>query len=179
MLRIFLLHNLSNILFLAFKKTSKIGCLDESITVGYDILKVESATYLHFKVVKSFVHFLVTREKLLGGREDRHEAIRLISMVIDNQYDGEPDRFHPACLWAIIARSISHPTISAAYKSAMSLMKKSLSLAPTISIQHIRLVAMGEICQNMPREYASFQIQLGHFEYAFETLPSCSGGPTR
>ena len=49
-------------------------------------------------------------------------------------------------------------------------MKKALSYAPTVSIQHTRLVAMGQNCQTMPLDYASFQIQLGLFEEAFETL---------
>jgi CHAT domain-containing protein len=110
------------------------------------------------------------RENLLGGREDRLEAIRLMSMVIDNQYAREHDRFRLACRWAIVARSIGHPTTSTAYKTAMSLMQKSLSFAPTVSIQHAHLVAMGENCQTMPLDYASFQIHLGRFEEAVETL---------
>ena len=169
-LRILPLRRLSRILFLFFEKTSKVNYLDESITVGYDILKLESARDSHFHVVKSLVHSLLTREKLLGRREDRHEAIRLISTVIDNQYVQEPVRFQLACQWAILARSISHPTTFTAYKSAMTLVQKSLSYAPTVSIQHTRLVAMGGDCQTMPLDYASFQIHLGRFEEAFETL---------
>jgi CHAT domain-containing protein len=117
------------------------------------------------------VEFLLTREKLLGGRkEDLHEAIRLITMVIDNQYARGPERFQLSCQWAILARNTSHPTTLNAYKSAMSLMKESLSFAPTVSVQHAHLVAMGEYCQTMPLEYASFQIHLGQFEEAIETL---------
>ena len=52
----------------------------------------------------------------------------------------------------------------------MSLMQKSLSFAPTVSIQHTRLVAMGQKCQTMPLDYASYQIELGRFEEAVETL---------
>ena len=113
---------------------------------------------------------LLTREELLGRREDRHEAIRLISTVIDDQYAREPDRFRLSCRWSILARSVSHPITLTAYKSAMSLMKKSLSFTPTVSIQHTRLVAMGEVCQTMPLDFASYQIHLGRFEEAVETL---------
>jgi hypothetical protein len=52
----------------------------------------------------------------------------------------------------------------------MSLMQKSLFFAPTVSVQHTRLVAMGEDCQTMPLNYASYQINLGQFEEAIETL---------
>ena len=157
-------------LLLAFKKTSNISYLDESITVGSDILELKSKPYLHFPVVQRLVVSLLAREKLLGRREDLHEAIRLISMVIDDQYAGEPNRFRLSCEWAILSRNISHPTTLTAYKAAMTLMQKSLSFAPTVSIQHTRLVAMGERYRTMPLDYASFQIHLGRFEEAVETL---------
>jgi hypothetical protein len=91
-------------------------------------------------------------------------------MVINDQYAREPDRFRLACDWAVLARNISHPTTLTAYKSAMSLMQKSFSFAPTVSVQHARLVAMGENCQTMPLDYASYLINLGQFDEAVETL---------
>jgi hypothetical protein len=168
--RINRLASLRNILILAFKETSEISYLDESITLGYDILEARSSQHVHFHVIQFLVESLLTREMLFGQGEDLHEAIRLISVAIDNQYAREPDRFRLSCKWAILARSISHPTTLAAYKSAMSLIQKSLFFAPTVSVQHACLVAMGENCQTMPLDYASFQINLGRFEEAIETL---------
>ena len=168
--RIFTLFSLHDALFLMFKKTGKISYLDESVTLGYDILESKSARDVHFNATRKLASSLLEREQLLGRREDRHEAIRLMSMVIDDQYAREPDRFQLACRWAILARSIGHFTTLAAYKSAMSLMQKSLSFAPTVSVQHARLVAMDEHCRTMPLDYASFQIHLGRFEEAVETL---------
>ncbi|KAI9462886.1 CHAT domain-containing protein [Lactarius psammicola] len=161
------------VLLLAFEKTGKISYLNESIAVGYDILELRSAQNVHFQVIKQLVSSLLTRGGLLGGREDLHcchEAIRLMSMAINNHYAREPDRFRLACQWALLARSIGHPTTLTAYKSAMSLMGKSLSFSPTVSIQHARLVAMGENLRNMPLDYASYQVDLGLFEEAIETL---------
>jgi CHAT domain-containing protein len=169
--RFIALNSLCNLLLLMFNKTRKISYLDESITLRYDILKLKNVQYLHFHIVWMLVQSLLSREELLGPqREDRHEAVRLILMVIDNQYVEEPDRFRLSCLWAILARSINHPTTLTAYKSAMSLMQKSISFAPTVSIQHTHLVTMGEHCQTMPLDYASYQIHLGQFEEAIETL---------
>ena len=170
--RIYPLISLHTLLFDGFKKTNKISYLDESITVGYDILGLKSARHLHFHVVPGLVISLRTREQLLasGRSEDRHEAVRLMSLVIDNQYARESDRFHLSCAWALYARSIRHPTTLAAYKTAMSLMQKFLSFAPTVSTQHTRLVDLGWGCQTMPLDYASFQIELGQFEEAVETL---------
>src|SRR6266702_4174043 len=164
------LCSLRDILYLAFKKTSKINYLDESIIFSYNILKLESAQHGHFRAIQRLVLSLLTRSRLLGRREDLHEAIRLMSLAIDNQYAQEPDRFRLACVWALLARSIRHPSVLTAYKSATSSMRKSLSFAPTVSVQHTRLVAMGEKCQRMPLDYASYQIDLGQYEDAIGTL---------
>jgi tetratricopeptide (TPR) repeat protein len=170
MRRIARLASLCNLLLFAFNKTRKISYLEESITIGYDFLECNISQISHFKATQQLVSSLLTRERLLGQIEDRHEAIRLISVVIDNEYGRESDRFQLACKWATIARGIRHPTTLAAYKTAMSLMERSLSFAPTVSTQHTRLVAMGANCQRMPLDHASYQIGLGQFEEAVETL---------
>ncbi|KAH9162890.1 CHAT domain-containing protein [Lactarius sanguifluus] len=164
------LFSLLNVLPLAFEKTSKINYLDESIIIGYDVLELNSVQFIHFHAIEKLVSSLLTRGRLLGRREDRLEAIRLMSIAVYNQYAREPDRFRLSCQWAILARNIGHPTTLTAYKTAMSLVQKSLSFAPTVSIQHTRLVEMGKECQTMPLDYASFQIKLGRFEEAVETL---------
>ena len=164
------LASLHRIHLLAFEKAGKIGYLDESITIGYDILELKSAAYFHFHVIQRPVLSLLTREQLLGRIEDFFEAIRLISSGINDQYVQYPDRFRLSCQWAILARRIGHSTTLAAYKTAMSLMQKSFSFAPTVSVQHTRLVAMGKNCQTMPLDYASYQIRPGQFEEAVETL---------
>ena len=168
--RIHPLSSLHNILLLAFEILGKTSYLDESITLGYDILGLSNHRDIHFRAAQKLVSSLLHREKLLGRKEDRHEAIRIMSLAIDNPCAGEPKRFRMSCQWAIIARNIGHPTTLTAYKCAMSLMQSSLSFSPTISIQHTRLVSMGEVCQTMPLDYASYQIQLGQFEEAVETL---------
>ena len=168
--RIIHLSSLYKILLLAFENSGKIGYLDESITIGHDILELGSPPNIHIGVVQTLVTSLIRRENLLGRIEDRHEAIRLTLLVINNPHASESERFRLSCQWAIIARNIGHSTTLTAYKSAMSLMQSSLSFAPTVSVQHACLVAMGEDCQTMPLDYASYQIKLGQFEEAVETL---------
>ena len=163
------LGNFHDILCLAFEKTSEIRYLEESIIVGYDILELKTTQPFYLSAIVELVSSLLTRAQLLGKREDLHEAIRLISNI-DNQNCQEPDRFRLSTLWAVIARSINHSTTLTAYKCAMSLMPKIFSFAPTVSIQHTRLVLMGQACQTMPLDYASYQIELGRLEDAVETL---------
>ncbi|KAH9164590.1 CHAT domain-containing protein [Lactarius sanguifluus] len=165
------LSSLRNVLHLAFEHTNKINYLDESITFGYDILRLKNAQHIHFQAIQQLVSSLLTRSRLLGRAEEPHEAIRLMSLAIDDQYAREPDRFRLSCAWALLARHINHPSALTAYKKAMSSMQRSLSFAPTISIQHTRLVEMGGGgCQSMPLDFASFQIDLGLFKEAVETL---------
>ncbi|KAH9162881.1 CHAT domain-containing protein [Lactarius sanguifluus] len=149
------LASLRNVLLLAFKKTSKTNYLDESITIGYELLELKSA-----------------RTGLPLLRNSDACVIYTYPRVVAWEKRGPP-RSHPvnlSCEWAIVARNIGHPTTLTAYKTAMSLVQKSLSFAPTVSTQHTRLVAMGKTCQTMPLDYASFQIKLGRFEEAVETL---------
>jgi CHAT domain-containing protein len=164
------LCSLLTTLQLACEKTNEISYLEELITVSYDMLKLKSAETIHFYVIKHLTPALLHRSQLLGGIDDLQEAIRLMSMVINNQHAREPDRFQLSCQWAFIARNVSHPTTLTAYKTAMSSMQKSLSFSPTVSIQHVRLVVMSVYCKNMPLDYASFQIGLGRFDEAVETL---------
>ncbi|KAH9041482.1 CHAT domain-containing protein [Lactarius deliciosus] len=166
------LRSLLPILLLAFKKTRMVNYLDESITVSYEILELKAAQFNHFRIIRRLVSSLLTRWQLLGRgrREDPYEAIRLMSLAINDQYAQGPDRFRLSCQWARLAREIGHPSALTAYKTAMSSIKKSLSFAPTLSIQHAQLVAMDEKCQDVAFDYASFQIGLGRFEEAIETL---------
>ena len=97
-------------LVLAFKETNKIGYLDELINICYDIFNLKGLQHCRFGTVQRLMSSLLKREELLGGTEDRREAIRLVSIVADGEYAQEPDRFLLACRWAIVARSISHPT---------------------------------------------------------------------
>ncbi|KAN0134185.1 CHAT domain containing protein [Lactarius tabidus] len=164
------LHSLCGVLLLAFDKTRKISYLDESISICYDILKCKTPQMFHFRTVEKLVASLFTRAHSLGRMEDHLEAIRLMSVDIDNEYGREPDRFKLSCVWAILARCADHPTTLAAYKTAMSLIQRSLYFAPTVSVQHARFVAMESYCQMMPLNYASYQIHLRQFEEAVETL---------
>ena len=166
------LISLQCLLFLAFEETNKIGYLEDSITAGYDIFELKNARHNHLDVVERLVQSLVARDQVLPSekREDFHEAIRLISAVINDPYAQGPHRFQLSCQWAFMARSIGHPTALAAYKTAMSLMQKSLSFAPTVSVQHANHVALDWTCQTMPLDYASLHIVFGKFEEAVETL---------
>ncbi len=162
---------LNDTLDLAFERSDVIDYLDQSIILSYDILELEKcAPQHHLVAITILMSSLLRRSRLLGRREDRDEVLRLMPLAIDNHYGQTPERFSISCSWAHVAREMSHPSVLTAYKSAMVLMQKSLSFSPTVSTQHTRLVGMGELCQRMPLDYASYQIDLCQFEEAIETL---------
>ncbi|KAI9462804.1 CHAT domain-containing protein [Lactarius psammicola] len=146
------LSSLHDILLLAFNETSKISYLNESITIGYDIIGLKGAQHFHFHAIWRLVPCLCTREQLS------------VNM------DGNLNDFNFHVSGPSLREVLVIPTTLVAYNRAMPLMQKTLTFAPTVSIQHARLVAMGENYRNMPLDYASFQINLGRFEEAVETL---------
>ncbi|KAI0298390.1 CHAT domain-containing protein [Multifurca ochricompacta] len=164
------LGSLGDVLALAFEHTSKIDYLEESIAISHEILEVQSAQAIHFSEIRRLVSSLSTRLRLLGRRQDLDEIMRLMPMAVNSKYARAPDRFQFSCLWASIARVSRHSSIPAAYESAMTLMQSALFFAPTLEIQHTRLVGMHEICEKMPLDYASYQVDAGKFERAIETL---------
>ena len=68
------INPLRNNLIPTFEKASKLSYLDESITISYDILDLRNAQHSHFSAIRILVQSLLTREKLVEGREDRHGA---------------------------------------------------------------------------------------------------------
>ena len=163
------LSSIKNILYLAFKHTNKASYLDESITLGYNILASERNQNYRLEAILGLVLSPLFRWESLSRSEDSSEAMRLISLAVDDPYARGADRFMIACFWALNARVVDHPSVLTAYKSAMSALQKSLSFSPTVSIQHTCLASMANFCR-MPLDYASHRINSGHLEEAIEIL---------
>jgi CHAT domain-containing protein len=161
---------LGDLLFSAFNHTDEINYLNESIVVHRDLLNHPSGQPVHFGLIKRLIMSVSARWRRLHHREDFDEILRLFSMAVNNTRERVPDRFQIACLWALLARGSGHHTVSAAYANAISLMQESLAFAPTLEIQHIRLVSMREYYETLPLDYASYLVHTGRLEQAIETL---------
>ncbi|KAI0297316.1 CHAT domain-containing protein [Multifurca ochricompacta] len=157
-------------LYMAFECSNKMEYLDESITLHRGVLEMQSARRYHFTLIKQLFKSLSQRFRLLGRRQDFDEIIELIRLGVNDKFAKVSDRFTLSCRWASIVRSAKHPSVSDAYQMAMSLIQSSFVSAPTLQIQHARLVAMRGLCDKMPLDYASYQIDMGQFTQAIETL---------
>ncbi|KAI0292221.1 CHAT domain-containing protein [Multifurca ochricompacta] len=157
-------------LYMAFECSNKMEYLDESIAVHRVVLKMQSAQPFRVKLIQQLVASLSKRLELRYSRQDLDEVIELISLGVNDKFAKVSDRFAYSCAWASISRAARHPSVSFAYEKAMSLMQRSLVSAPNLQMQHARLVAMQGLCDKMPLDYASYQIDMGQFTQAIETL---------
>jgi hypothetical protein len=105
---------------------------------------------------------------LSRDKKDLNEITELSSIIANNPCVVVGDRV--TFSWARLARVHGHHTTSSAYESAMSLMQDSLTFAPTLEMQHFRLVAMRDLIERLPSGYASYQLHTGQLKEAIETL---------
>ncbi|KAH9978340.1 CHAT domain-containing protein, partial [Russula compacta] len=102
--------------------------------------------------------------------EQDDEMVELFAAVATDTSTDLLNRFRISCGWTQVARSFRHPTTRSAYETAISLMQESLSFAPTLEIQHFRLVSMRYEYEKLPLDYASYLVQTGRLKQAIETL---------
>ncbi|KAI0248477.1 CHAT domain-containing protein [Lactifluus subvellereus] len=166
------LTNLALDLFRAFQRNHRISFLEESISLlRHAIKKEEVGTHgvFHRQALQGLHVCLLRRWKLIRHREDLDEAILLLQTSINHESENPPDKLEDACAWAILARRTAHPSVSTAYKIAMSWMQRSLVFAPTLHTKHAHLTAIQQ-ANKMPLAYASYRVETGHLEQAVETL---------
>jgi CHAT domain-containing protein len=166
------LSNFGGFLSVAFDRTKNAQYLDESIDVLRLALKLDSAQQTHFVIIERLIKILLIRWKLSRDSRRRQvldEVIDLFTLGAKDPHTMDPYRFELACYWAHIARIFRHDSLLTAYKNAMSLMKSSLVFAPTLPIQHDRLVEKQDLYKT-PLNFASYHIRAGQLERAIEVL---------
>ena len=156
------------LLLRAFAFTNNIEYANEGISIIRDGLNLPNANVSG--IVPVLFLFLICRFMLRHSRKDLDEIMQVCPRVVDDRSIKVPDRFQCSCLWAHIARFYSYPCTSTAYDYALSLMQDSLTFAPTVDIQHSRLVAMRNNYETLPLDCASYQVHTGQLQRAVETL---------
>ena len=154
----------------AFACTNKIEYLNEAISVLRDNSNTEGVQQVNISVIEGLISSLSIRFNLLHHREDFNEIMQLFPTAVNNECARTPDRFLLSCDWARIARISGHASTPTAYDCAISLMQDTLTFAPTLDIQHSRLVAMRDRYENLPLDHASYHVSTGQLRQAIETL---------
>jgi tetratricopeptide (TPR) repeat protein len=160
------------ILYEAFNRTKKLEYLNDSISVRRQQIEDPLLTTARLMLFPPLSQALLARFHYFPGHrtQDLDEGLELLSQYVSNAPGNFPARLRYACKWALTARRTRHPSISAAYETAMSLMQDTLRFAPTLQLQHATLVTSPDVPRSMPLDYASYQVDLGQLEKAIETL---------
>jgi len=124
--------------------------LNESIAYFVAWLKCPRAHWLHFDIVTGLSWSLSFQFLVSKDRKGPDEIMRLYSIAVTDSYAKISDRFRFSCHWAQYARAHKHPSISTAYEIAASLMQDTLTFAPTLEIQHSRLISMRNEYEKLP-----------------------------
>ena len=157
----------------AFKCTNEIEYLDEAISAARDHVNTTDPPI--YRDLSRFILMscLSFRLDLLRRVEDLDELMQLCATTVGSSPPallGKNTIKTILCRWPSIARAFGHSSTSAAYEDVMSWMQASLTFAPTLDIQHSRLVALGDGLRVLPLDYASYHIDSGRLKRAVETL---------
>ena len=161
---------LGHLLHCLFRLTGNIDSLHESISVYRDLVKMPGVPYQLHLIAIPLIGCLFSRFKLFKDRRDIDENMELYAVTTTDTSTEVPLRFCTSCEWSHAARLYEHPSTPTAYETAISLMQESLSFAPTLEIQHFRLLAMRDEYEKLPLDYASYLVQIGQLKQAIETL---------
>ena len=166
----FTLDMLSQLLHRVFDLTGNIDYLNESIALRRDLINMPGVPFQHHLISLPLIDCLLSRFLLFKDRRDGNEIMEVFAVAATDPRTDVPRRFHTSCRWTQVARASEHPSTLTAYETAISLMQESLSFAPTLEIQHFRLVAMRDRYEKLPLDYASYLVQIGQLNQAIETL---------
>ncbi|KAH9986986.1 hypothetical protein BJV74DRAFT_885732 [Russula compacta] len=166
---------LGRLLYRLFNLTGNIDSLYESITLYHDLIKMPSVPFNLHMIAGQLIDCLFSRFELFKDRRDIEEITELYAIAATDTRTDVPSRFPTSYEWTRAARASRHPSTLTAYQTAISLMQQSLSFAPTLEIQHFRLVATRDEYEKLPLDYASYLVQIGQLWQAIETLEQGRG----
>ena len=166
----FYISSFGNFLRTAFSRTENNKYLDESIDNYREGLRLDSSREIHHVIIQRLIESLSIRWDMDGCQDDLDEVMRLYASYVNDTYAMVPNRFESAFHWTSTARVTGHHSLSDAYESVMALMQSSLVFAPTLPIQHDRLVEKRDLYEKTPLNFASHLIRANRLERAIEAL---------
>jgi len=167
---------LAELLYRAFGRTEEIEYLNEAISVLRVNFNTLGSLYLRIHSLRRLTSCLSTRLCRLGRREDLDEVMQLFPVAAQSEQVSLPHQLSISYQWAELARFFGHPSTPIAYERAISFMQSSLTFAPTLDIQHSRLVpAMRHGFETLPLDYASYHIHTGGLKRAIEAIEGGRG----
>ena len=166
----FITYTLGGLLSRAFEHTGNVEYLNQSIAVRRDVVNMPDAQWALLRIIWQLISSLFSRFLLFEDKKDLEEALQLYPIAAADMNANVSNRFAISHEWAQIARRCHHSSTSTAYEFAISFMQDSLAFAPTLEIQHFRLVSNRFDYEVLPLDHASYLIHMGQLKLAIETL---------
>ena len=159
----------ANILLHAYRRTERLGYLDEAITLYRHLRKLSNNPHdVGWKLYPALTERLNLRVDL---KQDFEELMQLSRELANDSSEPLFTRFKMSCSWAGNARlNMMHPSVSLAYETAMSQLEEILAFCPTLQTQHYRLADVFTTWGRFPSDYASYRMENGQVNQAIETL---------
>ena len=169
------ISSFASFLYSAFSLTKRVEYLDDAIAQLRQVLQLDAsgARQIRFVATQRLIGCLEMRWQLDGRQyesPDLDEVMDLFTSGVKDTYAMVHNRLDLAFHWAKIARISGHHSLSTAYENVMSLMQSSLVFAPTLSVQHNRLVEKHDLYRTTPLNFASHHIGADQLERAIEVL---------
>jgi tetratricopeptide (TPR) repeat protein len=154
------------------KPIKDVRYLEKSITCCRDALKLcPRGQMSRFEPLKTLAISLSLRSYILFRAVDFEESMALFRSALEEEYAHPYAKYEIASQWAACARLRQHPLTALAYETAISLMQRSLTVGPTLEVQHRLLRGRwGGTLSAIPLDYASYHIETGSLEGAVESL---------
>jgi hypothetical protein len=107
-----------------------------------------------------------------GDADLLERSIAFSRYAVEYPFSNVRDRFLAAETWSSIARFAQHHTTLPAYRDALSLLRRSIDLGPTIQTRHeyIKGQAFSRASTSLPMDAASYAIEIGAYEEVVELL---------
>ena len=165
-----LAERFAEILLEAFKRTKRLGYLDEAITAFRDLRKMSVPNVTPYDIGCALLLSLLNRFELSHRRQDLEELMQLLPELVNDGSGEVFDRVVISSFWARLARQNMHSSVSIAYETTMSLLQETLFFCPTLPTQHLHIAEAFKIGGRFSSDYASYQIDYGQVKRAIETL---------
>ena len=145
--------------------------IEQSIMCCRDALELcPRGQMSRFEPLQTLAFSLSVRFSYPLQEADLEESMALFQSALDEEYAHPHTRLEIASQWATCARVYRHPLTALAYEKAISLMQGSLTVGPTLEVQHRLRGRWGGNLSAIPLDYASYHIEMGSLERAVQVL---------
>ena len=164
------LHCLAAYLSTSFEHSGRIKDLEESIALDHASLDLRPEGHpLRSLSFRNLAESHYVRFQRIGSIDDLEEAIKYLRSAVAHTFSSFSKRLGSVYRWIAIARSHDHHTLAEAYRAALALVQRALTIRPSLFAQHKFLSGDGRY-KALALDAAAHAIDKDDFPWAVELL---------